>query len=154
MIFDHTKELIPDLEHIIFDGLKRNRFPEEIIEKYGIKKEDIRKGTNINAITNLQMNLERAINNAKLRVSQNYKIALPMYYPKLNKMSFLLPIVLGEDVEGKADLALVVSLTENKIRYQGQTVLKLSMAYSNSRLICKPSNEWLEIDANSEIEDE
>lgn len=154
LIFDHTKELIPDLEHIIFDGLKRNRFPEEIIEKYGIKKEDIRKGTNTNAITNLQMNLERAINNAKLRVSQNYKIALPMYYPKLNKMSFLLPIVLGEDVEGKADLALVVSLTENKIRYQGQTVLKLSMAYSNSRLICKPSNEWLEIDANSEIEDE
>lgn len=69
-------------------------------------------------------------------------------------MSFLLPIVLGEDVDGKADLALVVSLTENKIRYQGQTVLTLSMAYSNSRLICKPSNEWLEIDANSEIEDE
>ena len=28
LIFDYTKEILPDLEHIVKDGLRRNRFPE------------------------------------------------------------------------------------------------------------------------------
>ncbi len=155
LIFDHTKEILPDLEHIVNDGLRRNRFPEGIKKKFNIKDEDIRNDSIPNGTMNKFIScLEESINKVKLRVSQNYKIALPMYYPKQNKMSFLLPIVLGDNVDDKADLALVVSLTKNEVRYQGQTVLTLPMAYSNSRLICKPSNEWLEIDANSEIDDE
>jgi hypothetical protein len=155
LIFDYTKEIIPDLDHIINDGLKRDRFPKEIKEKYSIKDEDIKNNTIPNKVkSSFISDLEKSIERAKFRVSQNYKIALPMYYPKQNNMSFLLPIVLGNNIEGKADPALVVSLTKNKARYQGQTVLTLPMAYSNSRLICKPSNEWLEIDDNSEIEDE
>ncbi len=119
LIFDHTKEIFPDLEHIVNDGLRRNRFPEGIKKKFNIKDEDIRNDSIPNGTMNKFIScLEESINKAKLRVSQNYKIALPMYYPKQNKMSFLLPIVLDGNVDDKADLALVVSLIKNEVRYQ------------------------------------
>lgn len=154
LIFDSEKELHPDFEHIVFDGLKRNRFPQWFLDENGISKGDIksREMSNPNILKVLEK-LKSSIEYAQRRVSQNYKIALPMYYPTKNKMSFLLPITLTDDLKsGKADLALVVSLAPSK-RYIGQTILTLPMAYSNSRLICKPSNEWLEINSDSEILD-
>lgn len=154
LIFDHTKELHPDFEHIIFDGLRRNRFPQSFLEKYGITKAEIdeRDFSNPKIIKIIQQ-LKLSIEHAQKRVSQNYKIALPMYYPTKNIMSFLLPIVLGDDLDGKADLALVVALEEGSQVYAGKTIITLPMAYASSRLICKPSNEWLEINSDSEIFD-
>jgi hypothetical protein len=43
------------------------------------------------------------------------------------------------------DLALVVERTASGA-YQGQTVLPLNQAYSNSRLVCRPDSDWLRTD--------
>ena len=83
---------------------------------------------------------EAALQLAKKRAEWNYKTAVPMYYPRDNKNNLLLPLaVVKEDV---IDLALVVERLENG-NYQGHTILTLSMAYNNSRLITRPDSDWL-----------
>jgi hypothetical protein len=74
------------------------------------------------------------------RVEWNYKTAIPMYYPKNDKMSLLLPLsLLDDDI---IDLALVTELTQSG-NYLGHTILSLDMAYSNARLITRPDSDWL-----------
>jgi len=74
------------------------------------------------------------------RVEWNYKTAIPMYYPRNNNMSLLLPLsLLDDDV---IDLALVTELTKSG-NYLGHTILSLDMAYSNARLITRPDSDWL-----------
>ncbi|MDY6387112.1 MAG: DUF3825 domain-containing protein [Fibrobacter sp.] len=92
--------------------------------------------------------LEQAVEIAKKRAEWNYKTAIPMYFPTLKKMSFLLPLSLL--VEGQVDVALVVEKLENG-NYQGQTILPLDWAYSNSRLITKPESDWLNTNNISNI---
>ena len=84
--------------------------------------------------------LEKAVDTAKKRAEWNYKTAIPMYYPTKKNMSFLLPLSLLK--EGTVDVALVVEKMKNG-NYQGQTILPLDWAYSNSRLITKPESDWL-----------
>ncbi len=88
------------------------------------------------------------------RVNWNFKTAIPMYYPPLNKMSLLLPLSLIDDEY--IDLALVVEKTKSG-NYLGHTVLPLSWAYSNARLITRPDSDWLvaeDIDTGIDSEDE
>ena len=89
------------------------------------------------------------------RVSWNFKTAIPMYYPYNNKMSLLLPLSLIDDE--LIDLALVTEETQSG-SYLGHTVLPLSWAYSNARLITRPDSDWLiaeqiETDINGGIEE-
>ena len=53
--------------------------------------------------------IKDAIDLAVKRVSWNYKTAIPMFYPRGNAMSLLLPLCLSE--ENKTDVALVVQRT-------------------------------------------
>ena len=64
-----------------------------------------------------------------------------MYFPRKNRGSLLLPLALVE--ENKVDLALVVSRHSNG-SYQGETILPLSMAYQDSRLVSRPDSDWLQ----------
>jgi hypothetical protein len=43
----------------------------------------------------------------------------------------------------RADLALVVDKVHSEKRYRAHTVLALSMAYKNARLIARPYSDWL-----------
>ena len=43
------------------------------------------------------------------------------------------------------DLALVVERQPSG-SYQGQTILPLDIAYSNSRLVARPDSDWLQTD--------
>ena len=74
------------------------------------------------------------------RCRANYKTAIPMYYPRTNDISILLPLNLLHETEG-ADLALVVSETKEGA-YQGETILTPGMAYNDARQICK-LDDWL-----------
>lgn len=74
------------------------------------------------------------------RIEWNFKTAIPMYFPTLNKMSLLLPLALVDDE--KVDIALVVEKTESG-NYLGHTILPLEWAYSNARLVCRPDSDWL-----------
>ena len=47
--------------------------------------------------------------------------------------------------EGRVDLALVVERQPSGA-YQGQTILTLDMAYTDSRLVARPDSDWLRTD--------
>ncbi len=88
----------------------------------------------------LKNRFEDAVELAVKRVEWNYKTAIPMYFPTRNTMSLLLPLALVD--EDTVDLALVVERHPSG-SYQGQTVLPLDLAYSNSRLVTRPDSDWL-----------
>ena len=87
--------------------------------------------------------LRDAIELAIKRVSWNYKTAIPMFYPRGNAMSLLLPLCLNDDQQ--ADVALVVQRMRSG-NYQGQTILTLPQAYLDARLVCRPDSDWLRTD--------
>ena len=80
------------------------------------------------------------------RIKWNYKSAIPMYYPKRDKMGLFLPLCLVQD--NKVDVALVVEKTASG-RYQGATIYELGWAYKCARLICRPDSDWLTIAATN-----
>lgn len=136
---------IKDVYYKALDEDKKDYF-----RKLGVKIKE-----NARILNRLKNRLEDAVDLALKRVEWNYKTAIPMYYPTKNQGSLLLPLALVD--EDHVDLALVV---ERKLSgaYQGQTILPLSMAYSNSRLVTRPDSDWLKTDliisGGSEKDDE
>lgn len=94
-------------------------------------------------LNRLKNRLADAVELALKRVAWNYKTAIPTYYPKNNSGSLLLPLALAD--EDHVDLALVVERQPSG-SYQGQTILPLDIAYSNSRLVARPDSDWLQTD--------
>ena len=92
-------------------------------------------------LNRLKNRLQDATDLALKRVERNYKTAIPMYFPRQNRGSLLLPLALMD--ESKVDLALVVSRHSNG-SYQGETILPLSLAYQDSRLVSRPDSDWLQ----------
>lgn len=98
--------------------------------------------------------LKDSLDLALKRVQWNYKTAIPMYFPRKNKMSLLLPLAIMDDEI--IDLALVVEKTQSGT-YLGHTILTLEQAYNDARLITRPDSDWLvadkiETSISSEIE--
>lgn len=98
---------------------------------------------NSRMLNRLKNRIEDAVNLAIKRVEWNYKTAIPMYFPTRNTGSLLLPLSLVD--EDRVDLALVVERQASGA-YQGQTILPLNLAYSNSRLVTRPDSDWLKTD--------
>ena len=86
--------------------------------------------------------LSMALDRAKLRVEWNYKTAIPIYYPRLDSVNLILPLSLNMNEPEEISLALVMRKTPAG-RYVAVTIFTLDMAYSDARLIAKPSNDWL-----------
>lgn len=120
LIYDSSKRLIPDFEHILDD--RERRFPESF-RSLGkpLQVERVKSG----------------IEAALTRIKRNYKTAIPQFYD--DSIQLLLPLCL-EDVE-IADVALVVA-NEGEV-YRANTILPLDWAYNNARLLAKPDREWL-----------
>lgn len=95
-------------------------------------------------LNRLKNRIEDAVELALKRVEWNYKTAIPMYFPTRNTGSLLLPLCLSDPHH--VDLALVVERQPSGA-YQGQTILPLDLAYSNSRLVARPDSDWLKTDA-------
>ena len=156
--FDTRKDLFCDYYHILEDNL--NRLPESFvsqtlaydsrvrtwsdqhgtideIKEYVLSKPDLVKG--------LEDQLKSAVETARKYCKWNYKTAIPIYYPRTNNISLLLPLSV---VKGSStvDTALVIQLLPNG-NYQGQTILTLEMAYKDARQICRPNSEWLTLEA-------
>lgn len=180
VFYDTSKTLYPDYNHIIKDNLKRipveflirclahdnkilsllrryqdnpsDRQTFEKIEKY------IQNDTN-SSYTEIQEKLKLAVEKAKKYCKWNYKTAIPIYYPRINGISLLLPLCLNNKGDNSADVALVIEKAESG-NYQGETILTLNMAYQDARLICRPNSEWLTpdlisaSDEDNDIDDE
>ncbi len=176
LLYDPKRDLIPDKRHIIVDNIARlpmGFLREEcndpsaqrlldVVEQAQTATERKVLFTQLAELieSNARLNnrlcnrLQDAIDLAVKRVTWNYKTAIPLYYPKGNCMSLMLPLSLQDDT--KADAALVTQLVESGV-YQGQTILTLDQAYVDARLICRPDSDWLNpgsIHVSSTLEDD
>lgn len=167
LFFDPEKELYCDYEHIIQDNLKRlpatflksklcyDSEMERAISAFERSKSSA-DWARITRLVNeksergerfrrdLQNGLKDAVDTAKKYCKWNYKTAIPIYYPRNNGISLLLPLKLQTNPNSLVDVALVVECLQNG-NYQGQTILTLEMAYQDARQICRPNSEWLTI---------
>lgn len=150
-----------DYEHIIVN--RAERLPYELLKQSGIRNfelintdlmesneekrayysalKDAIKNDSV-AYRNLVDRMESAIKLAIKRVRWNYKNAVPMFYPKENRMCLLLPLCLIDD--NREDLALVVKRTPAN-KYEGATIISLDWAYTDARVVARPNSEWLDI---------
>lgn len=83
-----------------------------------------------------------AVETAKHRVAWNYKTAIPVYYPTDDSVHLILPLALNIKEPEEISIALVMTKTPSG-RYRAVTIFTLDMAYSNARLVTKPSSDWL-----------
>lgn len=156
--FDTRKELFCDYSHILEDNLRR--LPEEFITQTLAYDSNIRKWSDQHGTAEeikeyvlskpellkaLEDQLKTAVDTAIKYCKWNYKTAIPIYYPRTNNISLLLPLSVVKGSE-TVDTALVIELLPNG-NYQGQTILTLDMAYMDARQICRPNSEWLTLDA-------
>ena len=174
MLFDTTKDIHVDYEHVILDGVRRDRFPAQFLREHlpeGIdwqdpagltdqewlaflaKVSDAIDGDN-RCMRAIKRRLEDAKWLAEKRIRWNFKTAIPQYYPRFNSMSLLLPLALINDE--LVDIALVVTKNPSG-SYQGRTILPLDWAYMNARLVCRPDSDWLlpqRVQASRDADDE
>ena len=160
MLFDTSKDIHVDYEHVILDGIRRDRFPVQFLREHvpdGVDWVDpaglpdaewlaflARLSEGVEADHRCMRAIKRRLEDAKWlaekRIRWNFKTAIPQYYPKFNSMSLLLPLALINDEI--VDIALVVTKNPSG-SYQGRTILPLDWAYKNARLVCRPDSDWL-----------
>jgi cold shock CspA family protein len=160
MLLDTSKEIHVDYDHVILDGVSRDRFPSDLLVKYPPKgfqwvdyttlernerEEFLTKlaaaiEQDDQAMREIKRRLEDAKQLAEKRTKWNYKTAIPQYFPRQDVMSLLLPLAIVDDT--RVDLALVVTRNPSG-SYQGRTVFPLDWAYQNARLVCRPDSDWL-----------
>lgn len=125
LIYDIKLNIIPQWEHILYDEENFLRIPEQL---------------RTNGKEFCQNLITGAINSVKKRIEANYKTVVPQWYGE--KIQLLVPLYLSN--AEKPDLALVLSLSEDKTVYYGHTCLTTEMAYNNARLIARPDSYWLQ----------
>ncbi|MBP3400365.1 MAG: DUF3825 domain-containing protein [Selenomonadales bacterium] len=135
IIFNATKDIYLDdieaLEHCIEDGLSRNRFSKAFMEEY--------EGKDISVIADAFIS---AIKKAHKIAKRDYKYIVPQYYEK--KIQFLMPIYMTSSYDGIPDSVLILDDSEpDDGNYTPKTMLKVSWAYGNARVLCRPSASWL-----------
>lgn len=160
---------ILDTTHILIE--RAERMPIKFLKTYGPKNFDYKDyqlmtieekkkyasqlkesiSNDIDSQRCMQSKIDAAVDLAIKRVQWNYKSAIPMYYPRGQKMCLLLPLCLVD--EQIVDTALVVS-KESSGRYQGQTIYLLDWAYKCARLVCRPDSDWLTVDNITATQDD
>lgn len=164
MLLDADRPIHVDYDHVILDGIGRDRFPPAFLERYvprGFSWQDYTLMDRVDRTRYLddfvvavdedlstKRAIKRRLEDAKLlaekRTRWNYKTAIPQYFPREDSMSLLLPLAITDDEH--VDLALVVTRNPSG-SYQGRTVFPLDWAYKNARLVCRPDSDWLVTDS-------
>ncbi len=126
LIYDRHLKIICQKEHIIDDNFERF-----LLAGYNDPRL-------INAL------LDDAIRTIELKLQRNFKLALPFYYHNTEtgekKIQLLAPLYMaGAPVK----LALVLDRREN--HYEAITVLPVTWAYMNARVIVRPEEEWAKL---------
>lgn len=91
----------------------------------------------------LARKLYDAIDYAVAIAQRNYKYIVPIYYPKYDKISFLMPIFFDGTYNTSPDFALVLQTDPDNKIYIARTILDLETGYQDARLIAKPDESWL-----------
>ncbi|MBA4357133.1 MAG: hypothetical protein C0405_05330, partial [Desulfovibrio sp.] len=85
--------------------------------------------------------LKGALENLMPKVMRNYKVAIPVYFIKENKMQMLLPF---EAADGLGVSAFLVERDDARKVYKLKTILDMDHAYFAARLITRPDKDWLD----------
>ncbi len=134
-----------DVRDLVYDkGLDIVVQKEHIIEDNYIRFAQV--GYTDRALINVL--LDAAVNTIKLKLSRNYKLAIPFYYHNTEtdekKIQLLAPLYFpGAPVR----LALVLDRVNKDEceHYEAITVLPVEWAYMNARVIVRPEDEWAKI---------
>ena len=107
------------------------------------------------AYQTLSAELKKVISEAVQKLSWNWRAVVPCYNPSLAQPCFLLPVSFGG--QSAPDRAMIATVERPEGRtpvYSIHTVIPLSWAYLNARLVCSPESEWLGTDFTSQELDE
>lgn len=124
-VFDARLTVKPDVKHIL--DTNYDRLPADI------------KGKSVKELGDLLRDRTR---DAEKKVKRNYRMAIPQFYD--GYVQLLLPLCLS--ASDKVDRALVVERRvseDDEPFYRGNTILTLSQAYNNARLISPQDRVWL-----------
>ena len=91
----------------------------------------------------LARKLYEAIDYALAIAQRNYKYIVPIYYPRMDGICFLMPIFLEGTYSASPDFALVLQTDRENKMYIAKTILDLETGYQDARLIAKPDESWL-----------
>ena len=161
LTIDSSQELFVDYRHMLLDNI--DRLPAEFLQRQmydrpellnlvshafadndgrfkvqELLRDEIEADPEV--LRRLRMALEDAVEIAKKKTQLNYRTAVPIYFPRKDKINLLLPLNLtGGDAP---DVALALSTLASGA-YQGETILTLEQAYMDARLIARIEGEWL-----------
>lgn len=160
VIYDTSLPVDVNWEHIILENI--DRMPTELLRQVCLGSFEVidpsqlsecdkphyyekqRKVLESNSmrLSTISSIMSRAVETAKHRVEWNYKTAIPVYYPTDDSVHLILPLALNINEPEEISIALVMTKTPSG-RYRAVTIFTLDMAYSNARLVTKPSSDWL-----------
>lgn len=160
VIYDTSLPVDVNWEHIILENI--DRMPIELLRQVCLGSfdvldpshlsdcdkakyyEELRKVLESNPmrLSIISSMMGMAVETAKHRVAWNYKTAIPVYYPTDDSVHLILPLALNINEPEEISIALVMTKTPSG-RYRAVTIFTLDMAYSNARLVTKPSSDWL-----------
>ena len=160
VIYDTSLPVDVNWEHIILENI--DRMPTELLRQVCFGSFDVLDPSQINdndkaryydelrnvlesnpmRLSVISSMMGMAVETAKHRVAWNYKTAIPVYYPTDDSVHLILPLALNINEPEEISIALVMTKTPSG-RYRAVTIFTLDMAYSNARLVTKPSSDWL-----------
>lgn len=160
VIYDTSLPVDVNWEHIILENI--DRMPTELLRQVCLGSFDVLEPSQINdndkaryydelrnvlesnpmRLSIISSMMGMAVETAKHRVAWNYKTAIPVYYPTDDSVHLILPLALNINEPEEISIALVMTKTPSG-RYRAVTIFTLDMAYSNARLVTKPSSDWL-----------
>ena len=160
VIYDPSLPVDVNWEHIILENI--DRMPTELLRQVCFGSFDVLDPSQINdndkaryydelrnvleanpmRLSIISSMMGMAVETAKHRVAWNYKTAIPVYYPTDDSVHLILPLALNINEPEEISIALVMTKTPSG-RYRAVTIFTLDMAYSNARLVTKPSSDWL-----------
>lgn len=136
-VYDRKLKIIIQKEHIIDDNFDR-------FQNLGYGDKQL-----------VRSLLDDAIKTVELKLTRNFKLALPSYYHNTEtgekKIQLLAPLYMAG-----APVRLAVVLDRHKSEfdehYEAITVIPVDWAYMNSRVIVKPEEEWAKIVDEIDVE--
>lgn len=160
VIYDTSLPVDVNWEHIILENIER--MPIELLCQVRLGTFDVLDPSQLNEcdkshyykelrnvleanpmrLSIISSMMSMAVETAKQRVAWNYKTAIPVYYPTDDSVHLILPLALNINEPDEISIALVMTKTPSR-RYRAVTIFTLDMAYSNARLVTKPSSDWL-----------
>ena len=152
VIYDTSLPVDVNWEHIILENI--DRMPAELLRQVCLGSFDVLDPSQLNEcdkphyyeelrnvleanpmrLSIISSMMSMAVETAKHRVEWNYKTAIPVH--------LILPLALNINEPDEISIALVMTKTPSG-RYRAVTIFTLDMAYSNARLVTKPSSDWL-----------